>query len=183
MITCVGMRNNRYLIRESEPDVVLQFGGEDGDRFEQVDVPTGNQTKRIKFSLTEDYLRKEFPGFLSGAESSVPGPSISRSRLHEHATIPGARSGKKKKTSMQKPKSTEIERLFGEELPLSMTTYTTVFRTANDEMIEYMKQTAHCEERHGAHVYAIGNGFAIADGPLSDTQLDKLTAVFEATTA
>ena len=63
-IRCVGMRNNKYLIQESEPNVTLQFTGKDAERFEQVDKPHGERTNHVEFGLTVDYCRTDLPGLL-----------------------------------------------------------------------------------------------------------------------
>ena len=63
-VSCEGMRGNRYLIRESEPNVKLNFIGVDANRFEQVDAPTGEHIEIVNFDLPEEYLRAEVPGFL-----------------------------------------------------------------------------------------------------------------------
>jgi hypothetical protein len=64
VITCEGMRCNRYLIWESEPNVKLNFIGVDASHFEQVDAPTGEHIEIVNFDLPVEYLRAEVPGFL-----------------------------------------------------------------------------------------------------------------------
>ena len=64
MITCEGMRGHRYVIRESEPNVKLNFIGVDADHFEQVDAPKGKHIEVVNFDLPVEYLRAEVPGFL-----------------------------------------------------------------------------------------------------------------------
>jgi hypothetical protein len=44
------MKNGKYLVRETEPGIKLQFTGVDADRFEQVDVPENGQL--VEFALT-----------------------------------------------------------------------------------------------------------------------------------
>jgi hypothetical protein len=63
MITCVGYRNGRYLIEESEEGVELHFIGKSNEQFEQSNVPR-KPKKKIDFSLTVEQLRSGFPGFL-----------------------------------------------------------------------------------------------------------------------
>jgi hypothetical protein len=62
-VTCVGYKNGKYQIKESDPGIKLKFPPFNEDKFEQVDEPTGD-VKEVGFSLTESFLRKEFPGFL-----------------------------------------------------------------------------------------------------------------------
>jgi hypothetical protein len=62
-ITCVGFKNGKYQIRESDPDVKLEFIGEDASKFEQVDVPT-DPCVTLGFGMTEQFLMEKFPGFL-----------------------------------------------------------------------------------------------------------------------
>jgi hypothetical protein len=38
-VTCVGYKNGKYQIKESDPVIELEFTGEDAEKFEQVDVP------------------------------------------------------------------------------------------------------------------------------------------------
>jgi hypothetical protein len=63
MITCVGYKNGRYLIEESEKGVELRFLGRSAEEFEQVNVPRKPKNK-VDFSLTVEDLRTGFPGFL-----------------------------------------------------------------------------------------------------------------------
>jgi hypothetical protein len=63
-LTCVGFKNGKYQIKEPDPDVKLEFIGEDASKFEQVDVPT-DPSNRVAFGLTERYLMEKFPGFLN----------------------------------------------------------------------------------------------------------------------
>ena len=62
-ITCVGFKNGKYQIKESDPDVKLEFTGEDASKFEQVDVPT-DPCLTVGFGMTEQFLMEKFPGFL-----------------------------------------------------------------------------------------------------------------------
>ena len=62
-VTCVAYRNGKYQIKESDPVIELEFTGEDASKFEQVDVPP-NHSQKVHFCLTEEFLRREFPGFL-----------------------------------------------------------------------------------------------------------------------
>lgn len=63
MITCVGKKNGKYQIKESIPGLRLVFTSECKADFEQVAAPK-RATKSVKFSLTVDYLRENWPGFL-----------------------------------------------------------------------------------------------------------------------
>ena len=60
MVNCVGYRNGKYLIKESEPGTRLRFTV---DGFKQVDPPK-NPTQYVDFSLSVNWLRRNFPGFL-----------------------------------------------------------------------------------------------------------------------
>jgi hypothetical protein len=62
-ITCVGFKNGKYQIKESDPDVKLEFTGEDASKFEQVDVPT-DPCLTVGFGMSEQFLMEKFPGFL-----------------------------------------------------------------------------------------------------------------------
>ena len=62
-VTCVGFKNGKYQIKESDPVIKLEFTGEDSAKFEQVDVPA-DPSEKVHFCLTEEFLRREFPGFL-----------------------------------------------------------------------------------------------------------------------
>ena len=73
-ITCVGFKNGKYQIKESDPDVKLEFTGEDASKFEQVDVPT-DPCVTVGFGMSEQFLMEKFPGFLdydtASADSST----------------------------------------------------------------------------------------------------------------
>ena len=62
-ITCVGFKNGKYQFKESDPDVKLEFTGEDASKFEQVDVPT-DHCVTVGFGMSEQFLMEKFPGFL-----------------------------------------------------------------------------------------------------------------------
>ena len=82
-ITCVGFRNGKYQMKESDPDVKLEFTGEDASKFEQVDVPT-DPCLTVGFGMTEQFLMEKFPGFLHydtvSADSSAALPFLRRWR-------------------------------------------------------------------------------------------------------
>ena len=61
-VRCVGYKNGKYQIKESDPVIELEFRG-GAAKFEQVDVPP-DPSEKVHFCLTERFLRKEFPGFL-----------------------------------------------------------------------------------------------------------------------
>jgi len=48
-ITCVGVENGRYQIKESDPNVLFVFKGRDADRFIQADPPKHNKVDKVKF--------------------------------------------------------------------------------------------------------------------------------------
>jgi hypothetical protein len=64
LINCVGYKNGKYQILESDPNILLVFVGSSKRQFEQVKPPKGPLAERVKFSLTVPYLQAEFPGFL-----------------------------------------------------------------------------------------------------------------------
>jgi hypothetical protein len=74
-LTCVGFKNGKYQIREFDPEVKLEFTGEDASKFEQVDVPT-DPCVTVGFGLTERYLMEKFPGFLDRHAASVDASSV-----------------------------------------------------------------------------------------------------------
>jgi hypothetical protein len=63
MIRCEGYENGRFLIRETQPGLRLDFQGPDAKFFTQVDAPE-NPEKTVGFEPTVQYVDQEFPGFL-----------------------------------------------------------------------------------------------------------------------
>jgi hypothetical protein len=55
MVTFEGVKNGKYRIREHDKGVLLNFTGEDADKFVQVRKPK-KPTQVVEFSLTLKYL-------------------------------------------------------------------------------------------------------------------------------
>ena len=63
MITCIGEKKGKFLIKESEKGIRLVFTGKSIKQFEQVGIPK-KPTKDVKFSMTIEDFEEDFPGFL-----------------------------------------------------------------------------------------------------------------------
>ena len=74
-LTCVGFKNGKYQIRESDPEIKVEFTGEDASKFEQVDAPT-DPCVTVGFGLTERYLMEKYPGFLDRRAVNVDSSAV-----------------------------------------------------------------------------------------------------------
>jgi hypothetical protein len=66
-VTCRGKKDGRYQILESDPHVLLVFGGPDADEFQQINPPvaTDPETRCLPFELEVGLLNETAPGFLT----------------------------------------------------------------------------------------------------------------------
>jgi hypothetical protein len=63
MIKCVGRKNGKYLIRESDRHIRLVFSPRCKKYFVQENTPK-KPIEDVKFDLSVRHLNEEFPGFL-----------------------------------------------------------------------------------------------------------------------
>ena len=70
-VTCVGFKDGKYQLKESDQNVRLVFKGEAAEMFEQVDPPENG--KPVTWGLTVDDLIKLFPSFLPGSNPNLEG--------------------------------------------------------------------------------------------------------------